>query len=73
MPRVQSKVTLEPIGRNSKLPWSDPKKPMPLLYRVVGLSNCMLPQIGARLTDDDVVMLLDGGRNVVIRESRNRS
>ena len=67
-----AKITIEPFGRNKDVPWTgDPSKPIPMLYRVVGLSNCMTPQINTRLTDSEVADLIGCPyTTVVIRQAK---
>lgn len=67
MSASKSKIVLEPRGRDTKAKW-EPGMPVPMLYSVVGLTNCMKPQIGSVLNESQVQMLLDDPyRSIVIR------
>ena len=73
MPKQKSKITLEPVGRDMEAKWTDPATPMPLRYRVIGLVNCITPQIGSLLKADDVHKLLDArDSDVSIRAAKDR-
>jgi hypothetical protein len=67
------KITLEVAGRDTSVPWRDPKEPMPTMYRVVSLTNCMAPQVDSLVSHASVHDLLTEGRHeIVIRQSKDR-